>query len=162
LVTIHEIKRTVADDDIEWLMEWNGKRPDEMVFESGPALALMLLNGVIFLNDHWWEKDWPDDAKKVTSLNVNCNDVFAWACADAEELPYAEIENLYRMWRKDPAWGAEVWCIKRRNQMPQKPVEKAIRKAGVWDLDAMLLPANTQDAETQAMFKAMCKPAATP
>jgi len=61
------------------------------------------------------------------------------------------------MWEKDPDWGVAVWCIGRRKQMPQKPIEKSIREAGVWDLDSMGLASNTQDAETQAMFAAAAK-----
>ena len=38
----------------------------------------------------------------------------------------------------------------KRNQMPQAPVEKAIRKAGIWDLDALRLGQNTQEAEVAA------------
>jgi len=36
--------------------------------------------------------------------------------------------------------------MKRRNQMPQKPVEDIIRKIGKWDLDFLQIGANTQDA----------------
>lgn len=167
-----EIRWTLEPSDIEWEMDWRNHKtnpafadrpkvqalPDrEMKFETPQALAHMLINEVIFLNDHWWQKEWPDAAKKLASLNVNCNDVFAWGCADAEELPYDEIEPLYRMWRKDPSWGPAVWCMIRRNQMPQKPVEDSIRKAGVWDLDKLGLGTNTLDAEVHA-FVASLRP----
>jgi len=107
-----EIKRHITDEDIEWEYHQtykNGEKWTEprttTVFEKEDALALMLINKVIFLNCYWWEEDWPERARKVTALCVNCNDVFAWGCADAEDLPYAEIENLYRMWRKGFGMG---------------------------------------------------------
>lgn len=150
-----DIEWSLEEKDIEWVMHWN--RPDkgdEVMFEEEKALAHLLINGVVFTNSHWWEDAWPDAAKRTISIIVNCNDVFAWGSADGEELPHAEIENLYRMWRKDPVWGPSIWCIKQRNQMPQKPVEEAIRKAGIWDLDALDVGSNTMDAEVQAMFRA--------
>lgn len=137
------INRTIEDESIEYTYMSpieNGKKltePKEVrEFVEEQALALMLANEVIFLNDHQWEKEWPETARKTTSLNVGCNDVFAWGCADAEELPYREIENLYKLWRKEPYWGAAMWCMIQRKQMPQRPVEKYIRATGIWDLDA--------------------------
>lgn len=65
---------------------------------------------------------------------------------------YKEIENLYRHWQKDPCWGPAVWCITQRKQKPQQPVEDAIRKQGIWDLDALDLGENTRDAEVKAHF----------
>ena len=142
------IKTKVEADDIEWEMDWsdldengNRKYPDkpekEMVFEEEGALALMLLNRVFHLNDHWWHKDWPEDARKVISFNVNCSDVFAWGCSDSEELPFDEIKNLYDLWRKDPVWGPAIWCMIKRREMPQEPVERSIRAKGIWDLDEL-------------------------
>jgi len=139
-------------------MNW-GDRPPEDIFEKDPALAVLLAHEVVFLNDHWWENDWPDRAKEAASLNVACNDVFAWGCSDAERLPYSEIEALYGHWEKDREWGAAVWCMKRRNQMPQKPVEDRIRKAGIWDLDAMGLGPNTLDAEVSRFVSGIASPA---
>lgn len=151
---------SVSDDEIDWsfMSDYEkGKKldaPREIVeFEEEKALALMLINDVIFINSHWWEEEWPERARGTISLNVNCNDVFAWGCSDAEALPHAEIENLYRAWRKDPHWGAAIWCMLQRKQMPQKPVEAAIRKAGVWDLDSLNLNKNTMDAEISQWFR---------
>jgi len=150
------IKWAIEESDIRWTMEWKDK-PAEEIFEEEDALAHMLINGVIFLNSHWWREDWKEEDRRLPSLNVNCNDVFAWACADAEPLPHGEIKNLYDMWRKDPRWGPAVWCIMQRRQMPQAPVEKRIRAAGIWDLDALGLNANTQDAEVHAKFVAFAQ-----
>lgn len=166
-----DIRWEIKPRHIEWEMDWtnskkNGhaeEKPDkEMIFEPEMALAHMLMNDVVFLNDHWWEKEWPEDARKRTSINVNCNDVFAWGCADAESMLHDDIEQLYRMWRKDPTWGAAVWCMIRRNQMPQKPVEERIRSAGVWDLDALRLGKNTMDAEVHAYLAVALGGALTP
>jgi hypothetical protein len=101
---LNELSKTVAQfrDGAFWVMDWTprehypDKPPQEQVFDDERALGVMLIDGVIFLNAYWWEDTWPEKARKSISLNVNCNDVFAWACADGEHLPYSEIENLYR------------------------------------------------------------------
>jgi hypothetical protein len=139
---------TVEPDDVEWEMDWSQRdehgvrrhpdRPEkEKKFESEPALALLLINKVIFINSHWFEDEWPEEARKTTSLNINCNDLFAWGCADSEECSTKDIKQIYQMWRKDPSEGPSVWCMIRRKEMPQNPVEKYIRKAGIWDLDTL-------------------------
>lgn len=141
--------------DVYWTMHWTatdkeGNRvfPDkpetEEIFEVEQAVALLLANGVIFLNTHWFEKQWTNKAQKTTGMYVNCNDVFAWASADGEEIFLNEIEDLYNFFIKDPSWGPVIWCIKKRNLMPQKPVYDIIKKEGIWDLDSMNLTPNNE------------------
>jgi hypothetical protein len=69
-----------------------------------------------------------------------------WGAADAEEVLYSELEDLYEHYHKDPVWGTAIWCIKKRGFMPQKHVEMIIREAGVWNLDEMNLTENPQTA----------------
>ena len=76
----------------------------------------------------------------AVTIAVNCNDLFYWACADAEDLPYEEIANLYRMWKADPKYGADRWACLRRKLAPQKPVEKRWREHGTWDAEMDALP----------------------
>lgn len=105
--------------------------------EPEKALAILLVEEQVFLNTNWFKENWPDDAKKTTVLYANCNDVFAWGCADAESVEYDEIVDVFEHWMKDPDWGVAVWCIKKCNMMPQPPVERLIRRAGIWNLDEM-------------------------
>jgi hypothetical protein len=147
---VSDIKWTLEPDDIEWTMPWDQTQfPDkpatEQVFESERALAHLLMNHVIAINSNWWRDDAPEDIRNSIAVFVNCNDIFAWGCADAEDLPHNEVEKLYRMWQKDPAWGAAIWCIQQRNQQPQRPVAERIRQAGIWDLDSMGLKPNGYD-----------------
>ena len=156
----------ITDDDVYWTMKWGPqfpeKPPEERIFEETKALARLLAEGVIFLNSHWWEKEWPERARNTTALCVNCNDIFAWACADAEQLDYDGIQGLYDLWFADRSWGAAKWCAMKRNQKPQPPVIAAMRKAGVWDDTMEKLGSNTQDAEVQAAFAAMNRDGSTP
>ncbi len=137
--------------------QWKANNPDneriqsfpdmEEMFETDIALAVLLFAEVVFTNDHWWASDWPEEAKKITSLNVNTNDVLMWGCADACEMKHSQIEEVYTYWEKDPSWGTAVWYCKEMNMMPQKPVADAIRKAGIWDIDNMGLQKNPSDGD---------------
>jgi len=121
----------------------------ELIFEKEIAIAILLIEGVIFINNHWWMKDqgWPEDACKRISLNVNQNDVMMWGCADAETLDYADIEDVYSHWEKDRNWGTAIWYCKKLNMMPQKPVADRIRSGGIWDIDQMGLQPNPTDSD---------------
>lgn len=123
--------------DNEILVRYEDGEPD-----IDGMIIILLHYGIFFTNNYWWKKDWPEDAQKVTSLNVNCSDVFVWGCADAEEVEYDEIPKLFDYWEKDNIFGVDVWCIKKRNMMPQKPVYDDIMKEGIWNLDEMELQEN--------------------
>jgi hypothetical protein len=152
---------TIRKDDVEWTDTFDYKAGvkvepyEETTFEEEIALAHMLIAGIVFLNSHHWENDWPEKARQAPALLVECNDVFAWACAEAEEFGHHEIESLYKAWQADKTWGTAKWCCIKRQQKPQPPVEAAMRKAGSWDAVMEALPANTKDAEVQAIFDSM-------
>lgn len=103
-------------------------------------LAHLLLEDVIFCNNGWWfEKEGKPWQKDYISHHVNCNDVFGWGCADSEDVTYSEINELYHdFWQKDPVWGPAAWCIKKRRRLPQPPVAKRMREAGIWNLEELV------------------------
>ncbi len=126
--------------------EWLEKHPDDKHGAMwSKTLAVLLDSGAVHLNRFWWKEEWPEEARQMMGLFVNCNDIFAWGCADSEDMLFADLYDVYRHWRKDPSWGAAVWCMKRRKEMPQEPVAKYIRDGGVWDIDNMGLPENRYD-----------------
>lgn len=123
--------------DTEILVRYEDGEPD-----INGMIIVLLINGLLFTNNFWWKENWPEDAQKITSLNVLCSDVFCWGCADAEEIEYKEIPKLFEHWEKDHVFGVDIWCIKKRNMMPQKPVYDDIMKQGIWNLDEMRLDEN--------------------
>lgn len=168
-------EHVVTEAQAIWQMEWGQRNPDgtrkypdkpevEEVFEEGPAFALLVINEVVHLNSHHWMNRWPKDARATIHMGVDCSDVFAWGCSDSEDATYADIESVYRHWLKDPTWGGAVWSMIRRRQMPQRPVEKRIRDAGIWDLDALqaehgLLPNHydgISDVQAGQKYEAYC------
>jgi len=133
---------------------WDYKGEEMCIEET--ALATLLYDGVLFCN----ERDTTFQGKpcgSTTVLYVNCNDMFAWACADAEDLPNDQIGTLYKMHMADKCWGSAKWCCIQRNQKPQPPVERDMRKDGVWDDVMENLGSNIQDVEVQAQFAAFAK-----
>lgn len=136
-------KQTViTDDSVYWIMDWGKnpeKPPQETIFEPEQALARLLAEEIVFLNDHRYKDDWPEAARKRPSLNVICNDIFAWACSDAETIDYDDIQGVYDAWLENHEFGPAKWCAIKRNIKPQAPVIEAMKKAGVWDerMDAL-------------------------
>jgi len=118
--------------------EFNGKEE----FEPEKALAVLLLEDKIILNNNWWMDEWTEEQKKQFSINLDCSDVFAWGCSDAESLVFSELNDVFNHYEKDNDWGTQVWCIKKRNMLPQKPVFDTIQKEGAWDLTKMGLDKN--------------------
>jgi len=78
-----------------------------------------------------------------TYLCVNMNDVWGWACADAEHVPWKDIPHVYDLWKKDKATKAAerkageekpkdgdevfIWACLKRGDKPQKPMMANLR-----------------------------------
>lgn len=136
-------------------------------FDEEKALSQLLADGVLFANSRkyleikWVQKpgvEVPKDGVPMGKLGefydfvdgppqpetivlfVNCNDVFAWACADAEPIMLSELRALYDRWRANRSWGAIQWCCLKRGVRPQAPVLKDMKAAGMWDEALEALP----------------------
>lgn len=101
-------------------------------FEPEAALIYLLENRYVFLNNCWWKKDWPEDATKITTIIVNCNDVFDYATADGIELNFDELQNLYDHIMLDERYGAIAWCIKNQRQFPIQPYIDLFENHPIW------------------------------
>ena len=84
----------------------------------------------------WWRTD--SEYAPVTMI-VNCNDLFMWACADAECITPENIEALEQTVAEVAAIddclvdeGVLLWCCRQRGFRPQQPYYK--------HLDAKLHP----------------------
>ena len=104
--------------------------------DEAMALSEMLANGgLLFVASKCGPFFEPSDKDKDTeaaSIWVNCNDQWAWACADAEPLPEHEIGLFYKCWKSGNKYATTLWSCKRRNMQPQLPIRADIRKAGLW------------------------------
>lgn len=116
------------------------------IYNEELIVAELLMRGEMHLNNT------ESDGQRTVCAFVVCSDIFAWACADSEPVTCKELPALYEMYAKDPKWGTAKWCILKRNQLPQPPVLRDMKKDGLWDLDESAIGPNTMDAETQALF----------
>jgi hypothetical protein len=69
------------------------KNVPEKIFFPEQALSQLLSEEILFAN----YREITLDGKKcgyTCVLFVNCNDIFAWGCADAEDIPDEEIQTL--------------------------------------------------------------------
>ena len=117
------------------------------------ALSILLEHEVLFCNTAI--------NPKTVCLYVLCNDIFAWALADAEDFTTLDISPLYKLWEKNHIWGPVKWVCMKRNQKPQRPVEKSMREAGAWDEDMEALPPNIYD-ENCKKHRAAAQPEPAP
>lgn len=97
-------------------------------------LSILLNNNVLFCNQRYYSL-LPDgkSSGQTIVLYVVCNDVFGWACADAEDITLNELLTLYKMWEADKVWGPAKWCCLKRNLKPQAAIEKIMKEDGVWN-----------------------------
>ena len=114
----------------------------EDYFDVEEALVEMLRKSLVFANGRKYWCDWEGALKPETiCLFLNCNDVFAWGCADAEEIAYNEVQELYTMWKNDK-YGDMKWVCKKRNLRPQQAWMKRLKEEGAWDAFFESLPEN--------------------
>ena len=138
---------------------YNGK--EHIFFDETKALAYLMNEEHIFLNTRpyienpWAEKEnWKVSEKETIVAFVNCNDVFAWGCADAEEISVSEevregvtddLHYLLKLYLDMGHWGVVKWCCIQRNEQPQNPVLKDMKLADMWDDEMENLPKNRYD-----------------
>lgn len=118
--------------------EWDGGG----CFEENEALAEMLAEeGLLFVGGKcgpFFHPEGKDDGQ--VAIWVNCNDLWLWACADAEPLPMGELQEFYDAWKADPKWGAWKWACKKRGMQPQKPIKRDMAADSAWSEDFEALP----------------------
>jgi len=138
-VVITELAEKIMNDDEELFFNINGKE----YCNEERILSILLKNEILFCNSRHYSfgKDRKSEGETLV-LFVICNDIFCWACADAEDITTNEIPVLYRMWEKDKVWGPIKWCCLKRNEKPQQPVEDSMKENGVWDDVMEKLPEN--------------------
>ena len=112
--------------------------------DTNRCLAIMLNSEVLFANSRRYlhEKSYKDETPQPETivLFVICNDVFYWACADAECLTLDEVGPLYKAWHADRKWGVIKWVCAKRNLQPQVPIVRDMKAAGAWTDELEALP----------------------
>lgn len=76
-------------------------------------------------DDVWWRVD--GEYAPVTML-INCNDLFYWACADAEIVTDKNIDVLEQSYKDSQDYGGILFCCRVRGMRPQGAYYKYIPK----------------------------------
>ena len=118
---------------------------EEFIDES-LALADLLRDEVVFCNTRRFDPAWDDKPSGKTEgptvvLFVIANDVFYWACSDAESFRCADIGPLWKAHMADKKWGVIKWLCSKRGMRPQVPIVADMRAAGAWTDELEALPA---------------------
>lgn len=82
-------------------------------------------------------------------LCVLLNDVFLWACSDAEQIAISELPEVYLAYKNDPIYGVVKWGCKRRDMKPQNPLQALMKSGGSWDAEMEALPNNIYETKGQ-------------
>lgn len=109
------------------------------------ALSILLKEGVLFCNQRDYLTNNKDEWATTIVLFVNVSDFFSWGCADGEDITLDELPALFKLWQKWGADGVIKWACIKRNEQPQSPVVKSMKKDGHWDDELEALPENGYD-----------------
>lgn len=112
-------------------------------------VAHLLEENVLFVNGRRYvsnEKTNELSKNETLVLFLNCNDVFAWACADAEDVSYDELPELFRLYEVNSYCGPTQWVCVKRNQKPQKLIIDWLKLKNGWNEVMEALPENRYDA----------------
>lgn len=112
-------------------------------------VAHLLEENVLFVNARRYvsnEKTNELSKNETLVLFLNCNDVFAWGCADAEDVSYSELPELFKLYEADDKCGTIQWVCIKRNQKPQAPIVKYMKENNGWNEVMEALPENRYDA----------------
>lgn len=97
-----------------------------MFFIEESALIELLADDILFVGAQG------QSSKNPLELFVNCNELFYYA-ADAEPLPFDQLEPLYRAWKAKGGRGVAIWACHRRGMRPLPHVEQRWRDDGDWN-----------------------------
>lgn len=139
------VKDGVTIPRTEWQEGWNAAHTrflevtrafesdiETMTPEQQNHLEEMIDHSVLFLYLH--------EGKVLYELN--CNDMFAWGCADAEEIIREELEEAYTEYKAN---RLDLWISKRRGMQPQRPIVDMLKKHGQWSAEWEAIPKNPFD-----------------
>ena len=117
-------------------------------------LAKLLQEGILFCNSRkYLDLDDKTVNPETIVLFVNCNDVFAWGCADAESLTLEELPGLFKLFEVCDITASTIWVCKKRKEKPQAPVVDWLKEHNGWDAELEALPENQYDKRCREVME---------
>jgi hypothetical protein len=127
--------------EVYFTFTYQGK--EETDFNPEKAIAQLVSNDVLFSNfrTYSYNKDKLTNDGTTIVLFANCSDVFAWGCADAEDVSSEEeLKSLYDYCEKYGGYeGRTIWACMKRKEQPQEAVAKYLKERNCWpkELDSL-------------------------
>lgn len=128
------------------LEEVSGEVCGKKYYDEDTILCYLLMKEYVFLTTRPYLCH-GDKMPMTTVVSVNCNDLFVWGCADAEEITKGELPELFKMIREG-SYGLEKWACKKRNTRPQQPIRELMKELGHWEDWMDNLEPNYDEKET--------------
>ena len=129
-----------VNNRVIWLDSDDGHR----FLDEEAAVAMLLDAGVLYCGHCII------DSTPSIVLYVLCNDLFAWACADGENVSLDELPLLVNLHQEvKNNWGSQIWCCLKRKMQPQLPIKKRMIEDGVWTQELEALAPNHYDIVCQ-------------
>lgn len=92
---------------------------------DNPEKEIEVLEKLISLNDEGevyfsqYDSEVQEYSETFTFAYINCNDTFAWATADGEQIrTYGDLEDIHEIYAKFGGIGLIAWIAQRRGQRP--------------------------------------------
>lgn len=96
--------------------QWVGSSSSIQENDHGKALGEMMKSDSFFVRDVTIVSP-EGESTTVVSLSLNCNDLFYFACADAQEFSKKDIPAMYRLYRKYGVDGLEMWACRKEKAL---------------------------------------------
>jgi hypothetical protein len=109
------------------LENWHSK----LTKDQDEAISYLVENDELFVSH----------SKEEIHLQINTNDIMAWALADADEISAEECVGLKAEFEKDK-YAIVRWKCKKENMQPQHAWVEILKKNQAWDNHFESLPVN--------------------
>lgn len=109
------------------------------VCDHDGILSILLEENILFCNSRKYVELDGTTCGPTVVVFMCCNDIFYYA-ADAEDITFDELPELYKLYEKDKKWGSVKWVCMKRNARPLAHIIKHMKKDGAWDDSMEQLP----------------------
>lgn len=106
---------------------------DTSDFDEATAIAVLLANGVAFVNSRKYLcVDNRTPRPETIVVFLTCSDLFQPGLADKLRISYYDIKPLYLSYKQYGYLGIVQWIIVTKKLLPNNRGERELKKAGLW------------------------------
>ena len=115
-------------------------------FDAGKAALELLKEDILWVRDGGYLDGYiAGGMRDKMVLLANLNDVFMWACSDAEDVSQSDVQILYDGLMAKRTHYVTDWACKKRNMQPQPKLKQMMIDDGEWTNELEALPPGMKD-----------------